>query len=124
MGQSQTPRPLTPKEELAITNDEWQQIRYEPNRRILENLRTNLEAEYQLVKLDPIYTPDHELDIYLYRKHTDSALVKIYGAEHVKNSQAPLCGNVETLKVITERIPRRLSELPQLVLPEALYFLS
>lgn len=59
MGQSQKPLPLSAKEELAINNDEWQQIRYEPTRRILENLRTNLEAEYQLIKLDPMFSVDH-----------------------------------------------------------------
>lgn len=57
------------------------------------------------------------MEIYYYRKLQENALVTVYGAGHVKNSEAPLCGNTETMKVLYERIPRRLFELPQLILP-------
>ncbi len=47
----------------------------------------------------------------------ENALVAVYGASHLKSSNELLCGNIEKIKVILERTPRRLSELPHLSFP-------
>ena len=46
-----------------------------------------------------------------------NALVTVYAAEPIADSQAPLCSNSEGIKVVYERIPRRLGDVGRLAFP-------
>lgn len=63
------------------------------------------------------------MEIYSYRKNQPS-IVRCLGAESLQAKNKTMCGNEQTLKVLTERIPKRWSELPQLTFPETLYGLN
>jgi hypothetical protein len=57
------------------------------------------------------------MQIYQYRKDQDNALVKAYAVKDENSKVGTICGNNKMLKVITERIPWRLGQLPQLSFP-------
>lgn len=58
--------------------------------------------------------------MYEYRKTGINNLVAVYGVDKVNSGN--LCSGSATYKVVTERIPKRLSEM-QLTLAEGIYVL-
>ena len=74
--------------------------------------------------LNPKTPLDEELDTYHYRKHQNDALVACYGVQQTKDKSAGMCSNDKHAKVLTERMPRRWWELPQLTADETNYALG
>lgn len=89
-----------------------------------------------MVTLDPIYDPKNEEFIYKYRRETNEPLVAAYGSELLVPEKAPKGEKKDKkdkkvkkdpynhLVVITERIPHRLADAPQLTEAESLYVLD
>ena len=107
-----------------------------PNSGIVRESNTGREGERRIIALDPIYSPANEKFIYDYRRESNVPFVKAYGSE-ILEFQKPTAEQkkdkqvAESLKdpyqhiaVITERIPHRLANAPQLTYPETLYVLD
>ena len=77
--------------------------------------REGHEAEESKFTLNNRYDPAHEFDIYEQRRKTDFPVVKAYGAE-VTPTGSGLAPKNE-FRTLTERIPHRLSNVPQLTYP-------
>jgi len=54
----------------------------------------------------------------------DTALVKTYAVQNLKDTSPNLCGNRDILKVMIESMPVRATDLHNLTLQESLYLLS
>lgn len=105
---------------------------------------TGREGERRTYELDPFYDVKNESYIYKYRRDTKSPLVASYGSEKLTFDQVkPLIAHQITgkdekerkknekefkkrvyLSTITEHIPKRLAEVPQLTFGESLYVLD
>lgn len=101
-----------------------------PNSGIVRDSKTGREGERSIVTLDPIYDPKNEEFIYNYRRETKAPLVSAYGSELLIPEKVPK-GEKKTkadpynhLLAVTERIPHRLADAPQLTYPESLYTLD
>ena len=55
-----------------------------------------------------------EYDIYNYRRIQDNALVAVYAVENMKDGKPNMAGGRDCLRVLTESIPVRCSDLDSL----------
>lgn len=106
-----------------IDTSEWTNIGSANGAEIVSSNMGNGIGELRVIPVDPRHDMDKEMDIYSYRKNRPP-LVRCLGAESMKAKSKTMCGNEQTVKVLTERIPKRWSELPQLTFPETLYALG
>ena len=102
---------------------------------LMRETQSGRMAEKNIVTLDPIYDPKNEEFIYNYRRDTKAPLVAAYGSELLIAEKAPK-GEKKDKKdkkkkdpyshmvVLTERMPHRLADAPQLTYPETLYVLD
>lgn len=103
---------------------EWEVIGEEEGLQTVRNKETDREGQVHKLCMDPRRNLEKELEVYNYRRTQQNALVAVYAVHSLGDSQRQLCGNEQTYKVVTERIPRRLSDLPVVPQREALYLLS
>lgn len=125
---------MSAKKEQSFLNN-WVEVGG-PNSGIVRENQTGREGERRIIALDPIYSPSNEQFIYNFRKETKLPFVSAYGSEVLdfqkpteqqkkdKNTLQTLQDPYEHLAVITERIPHRLSQAPQLTYAESLYVLD
>ena len=104
----------------AIGN-EWQVLNRTDHGAIYQD-QNGREAEEYNYNLNNRYSPAGEFDIYEQRRVSTLPIVKAYGAEHTTVGGALNPKN--EFRVLTERIPHRLSQTPQLSYPESLYVLN
>ena len=110
---------------LRYVEGEWTQLgTLDNNVPLLRNRQTDQQAQLHSVILDPKRDIQQEYDIYNYRRKQQKALVGVYAAQEMQNEQSKLCGNQRIVKVLTEHIPVRCPQLPQLPFPDSLYLLS
>lgn len=89
---------------------------------VVRNTRTGIEAEQYFLQRDGRISLADDLNRYEYRRTQTKSLVEVFQVE-IENAQY-ICQGGEYLKVKTERIPYRLSELRSLSFPEILYVIQ
>ena len=94
---------------------------------LYKNKFNGLVAEKRVVELDSRLPLAGEKRIYNYRCTNTDGLVKTYQAQPLESDGDKGvcgCGHKQRMQVYSERIPHRLSQLPQLTFPESLYLLK
>lgn len=106
--------------------DEWKEIGHG-----LYTDNQGKEGELSTIVVDPLYATSNEHAIYDYRRDTKAPLVRAYDSavlepkkESKDSKQKKEKDPNVYMNVITEHIPHRLSQAPQLTYPESLYVLD
>jgi len=81
--------------------------------------RNGNQGDEYTYELDNRYSPASQFDIYEQRRTTKEPIVKVYGAEHTSIGGALDSRN--EMRVITEHIPHRLTNIFYLTYTECLY---
>lgn len=115
---------LMSKKQASFLNN-WAEVG-DPNSGIVRESSTGREGERRIVALDPLFDPKNEQFIYNYRRETKTPFVNAYGSELLALEKPPKTASKDKkevkdpynhLAVITERIPFRLVDAPQLTYP-------
>lgn len=111
-------------ESTDIDYEEWETIGEIHDFKVVRSNKGRGEAELHQIVLDPRYDTDREAEIYNYRQKINNSLVKCFGYESNIGKKTTLCGNEQNCRVLTERIPKRWNQIPQITFPESVYALS
>lgn len=88
----------------------------------MKNIETGEEAEEYSVIYEPKYNILREFELYEYRRGQGLNLVRVLFAERENSNY--ICAGTEVVRVKTERIPYRLSEIQNISLAETFYILQ
>lgn len=121
---------MSKSKQRSFLND-WAEVGG-PDSGIVRESTSGREGERRIVALDPLYDAANEQFIYNYRRESKLPFVSAYGSELLKLEKPPKTKGAKSepadpyshLAVITERIPHRLVDAPQLSYPESLYVLD
>ena len=89
---------------------------------LISNTYTHVMAEQYLIPTDHTLSLNRAYEIYDYRRTQNDNLVQVYQIE--RQSPAYICQGDDYLRVRTERIPKRLSDLSNISPEDALYIIQ
>ena len=101
----------------------WDTVEQNELFNIVRNKEDGRQAEEYHYPLDNRYDPATEAVIYERRRKTTYPIVRAYDHQFQAKGKKEIGPN-NKFRVVTERIPHRLSQAPQLTYDESLYVLS